>query len=74
LHLVFVVNAADYICVGALAWHVSLEDHVRLTKSPIKCLVCRVCEEIELALILIGVVLGLGYDDGHEDAALVLAL
>jgi hypothetical protein len=73
LHLILVVNAADNICVGAFAWHVALEDHVRLTKGPIKGLIRRVREEIELALILIGVILGLGYDDGHEDAALVLA-
>ena len=72
--MILVVNAADNICVGAFAWHVALEDHVRLTKSPIKGLIRRVREEIELALILIGVILGLGYDNGDEDAALILAL
>jgi hypothetical protein len=72
--LILVVYAADNICVGALAWHVALEDHVRLSESPIKGLVRRVREEIELALILVWVILGLGHDDGHEDAALVLAL
>lgn len=71
--MVLVVNAADNICVGALAWNVALEDHVRLAESPVKGLVGRVREEIELALILIGVILGLSYDDGHDDAALVLA-
>jgi hypothetical protein len=65
LHIILVVDTSDDIGVCSFARYIPLEHHLRFTKSARKSFISRVGEEIELALVLIGVTLSFGDQDWH---------
>lgn len=71
---VLVVDAPDHVGIGPLARNISLEEHVRLAEGSIEPFEGAIREEVKLALVFIGIVLGLRYEQRDHWFVFVLAL
>jgi len=71
---VLVVDAPDHVGIGPLARNVSLEEHVRLAEGSVEPFEGTIREEVELALVLIWIVLGLCHEQRDHWLVFVLAL